>query len=77
LLQKPVEAECQLFLGGPAPGFALTDKSGAGGVLLQIIEEWVVQRPPDGGKIVSAFKCDYEIQFEILRKMSQVLLLPP
>jgi hypothetical protein len=35
----------------------------------------VIQRSPDRSRIVSGFRCDYEIQFEILRKMSQVLLL--
>ena len=41
---------------------------------MQIIEDWVVQRGSLDGKIVSGFQCDYEIQFEIVRKMSQVLL---
>lgn len=41
---------------------------------MQIIDEWVLQRGCEGGKVVSGFRCDYEIQFEIVRKMSQVLL---
>jgi len=32
----------------------------------------VVERSLDGTQVLSAFHCDYEIQFEILRKTSPV-----
>lgn len=75
LKEKTVEAECQLYLGAIGTSSTLTDKSEPEAVVLQIIEDWVVQLTPDRVKMVSGFRCDYEIQFEILRKMSQVLLL--
>jgi hypothetical protein len=62
-------------MGVPTTSSTLTDKKEPEAVILQIIEDWVLQRSPDRVKVVSGFRCDYEIQFEILRKMSQVLLL--
>lgn len=61
-------------MGTAGTSSTLTDKPEPEAVVLQIIEDWVLQLAPDRVKVVSGFRCDYEIQFEILRKMSQVLL---
>ena len=41
-------------------------------ILLEIMDNYVVQRTPDRSHIVSYFECHYDIQFEVIRKPSQV-----
>jgi len=41
-------------------------------VLLQVVEGYVVERSADGKWVLSAFACDYENQFEIVRKAASV-----
>lgn len=61
-----------LYVGAASASSTLTDKAGQCAVLLQLAEDWVIQRSSDRSQLLSAFRCDYERQFEILRKMSQV-----
>jgi hypothetical protein len=50
----------------------MVDEGSPAEILLQVIEDYVVQRSTDRAKVVSAFKCHYEIQFEIMRRASSV-----
>lgn len=71
LAGKTAEAECAFFR--PAAG-KLTEMEIEGEqetVVLQVVEEHILQRATSGA-VLACFKCDYEIQFEILRKPSQV-----
>jgi hypothetical protein len=71
---RPVEAEC-LFVRDGSAAWKPEEASASGCVLLQVVGEFVLEVSGDRQQVLSAFRCDYEVQFEILRKASPVSVI--
>ena len=50
----------------------LTEETSCEGVLLQLNEQYIVQVTPDSREILSVLECDYEVEFEVVRKAPPV-----
>lgn len=71
MASKNVEAECAFFRPATGKLTEMEDENEKEGVILQVVEEFILQRASTG-TVVACVRSDYEIQFEILRKVSQV-----